>query len=455
MGKRSSRATSKNGRTSAGNVSDVKIERIGPVTIYRRGNTYYLYYREYGETKRPRVDGNLTVARATAGDVVKALAEERPSPLTFQRTSPDQFVAGYLTFVEEVQQRAWRTRQRYRAALERFLDFTRDRNIEAIDRITVGNVEEFVRWLRGQTRCRNGAKTGKKETYQSGGIKFILSTCRTAFNWAARNRRLPPYNPNPFSQFPADALGDGADDDELREVFTQTQEEAFFAACSSWQRSMFLPLAGYGLRVGELTHLLVENVDFDAGVLHIRSKPELCWRIKTRDRRDLPLTGLIADLLRELIGTRTAGFVFLNEQFFMGRRKPAHAFASDRKFRQRLERIVDEVKEDIEAEQRRAVTAFCRSMGQIPEKRPRMELMKLTEKIGCPEFTRAHDLRHLFGTRAQDTGGNPILVQQITGHRSTEMLAHYTHFDMEAKRSALESFHSRFDSEEASNDSTE
>lgn len=62
MGKRTSRAAKSNGRTAGGHVRDLKVERIGPVTIYQRGGTYYLYYRENGETKRPRIDGNLAVA---------------------------------------------------------------------------------------------------------------------------------------------------------------------------------------------------------------------------------------------------------------------------------------------------------------------------------------------------------------------------------------------------------
>jgi len=452
MGKRKSRAAKTNGRTSAGHVRDVKIDRVGPVTIYLRGDTYYLYYSENGQRKRPRIDGNLAVAKATAADVAKALAEERASPLTFQRTSPEDLVASYLIYVEEVQRRAWRTRQRYRAALERFLDFTRDHAIDAIDRISVADVENLVRWLRGQTRCRNGAKTGKKEAYKVGGIKFVLSTCRTAFNWAGRNRRLPPYPENPFTQFPTDVLSEGDQETSEREVFSPAQEKAFFASCSDWQRSLFVPLAAYGMRVGELTHLLIENVDFDEGILRIRSKPELFWKIKTRDRRDLPLTGPLADLLRKLIGQRTAGFVFVNEPFFTKRNQPAHTFANDHRFRQRLQRVVDEMPDAKEVEQRRAITVFCRAMGQIPLKRPRMEVMKLTEEIGCPEFTRAHDLRHLFSTRSQDSGSNPLLIQQITGHRSAEMLAHYTHFDIAAGRAAVESFHTRFVEQEEKDD---
>jgi len=70
MGKRNRSAPAKAKRTSSGHVRDVKIERVGPVTIYKRGDVYYLYYVENGTRRRPRVDGNLTVARATAGDVV-------------------------------------------------------------------------------------------------------------------------------------------------------------------------------------------------------------------------------------------------------------------------------------------------------------------------------------------------------------------------------------------------
>ncbi len=133
--------TFKNGRASAGDVKGV--ERIGPVTIYRRGRTCNLYDRRGGEARRPQVEGNLAVA--TAAGVGKALAEERSSPLTLQRMSPNEFVPGYLLFVEEAQRRAWRTCQRYRAALERFLDLARDRGIEAMDRITVEDVVQSVR----------------------------------------------------------------------------------------------------------------------------------------------------------------------------------------------------------------------------------------------------------------------------------------------------------------------
>ena len=145
------------GQTRAGHVRDVKVERIGTVTIYKRGLSYFLYYREKGVSRRTKIDGNLAAARATASTVSFALANHRRSPLGHQRTSPQEMVFGFLDYVANVQKLALRTQDRYRAALDRFLDFCSDGGIAAVDAVSEATVEDFVRWLRGQTRTRNGS----------------------------------------------------------------------------------------------------------------------------------------------------------------------------------------------------------------------------------------------------------------------------------------------------------
>ena len=95
------------------------------IPIYKRGSTYYLYYREGGVSRRRKIDGNLAVARATASKVAASLADGRPSPIGFRRTTPEQLVSGFLDYITDVQKLALRTQDRYRAALERFLDFAR------------------------------------------------------------------------------------------------------------------------------------------------------------------------------------------------------------------------------------------------------------------------------------------------------------------------------------------
>lgn len=121
------------GQTASGHTRDVKIERIGPVTIYKRGATYSLYYRENGKSERRRIDGNLLVARTTAAKVAAAIGENRPSPLGFDRTSPVKLTGGYLDYVANVQKLAWRTQDRYRAGLDRFLEFCAAAEINAVD----------------------------------------------------------------------------------------------------------------------------------------------------------------------------------------------------------------------------------------------------------------------------------------------------------------------------------
>jgi integrase len=252
---------------------------------------------------------------------------------------------------------------------------------------------------------------------------------------------LPPFSENPFGSFPIDKLRSRDDGDGEHRVFSAAQEKAFFEACSEWQRAIFVSLATLGLRVGELTHLLIEDVNLDAGVIDIRSKPELCWHVKTGRRRKLAFPSTLKSLLEQLIAGRRAGFVFVNEEFYRQLRHPPIDFTSPKTFKAHLERIAEDTRAAnataSEREIRRAVVACSRSMGQIPEKRIRLELMKITKRIGCPEFTRAHDLRHFFASRAQEAGMNPLLVRDMLGHTTMEMTRRYTHFGLDAMREAL------------------
>src|SRR5262249_5344155 len=135
-------------------------------------------------------------------------------------------------------------------------------------------------------------------------------------------------------------LTDHSEKVEKVRVFTPEQETAFFAACDGWQKALFSVLAGYGLRVGELTHLLVEDVDLANGSFAIRSKPWLVWTVQTGRERWLPLLPGTREVFEEAIGGRKAGFVFLNKEFAAGRCRPALTFASAAAFRSHAEKVV-------------------------------------------------------------------------------------------------------------------
>lgn len=60
----------------------------------------------------------------------------------------------------------------------------------------------------------------------------------------------------------------------------------------------------------------------------------------------------------------------------------------------------------------------------------------LREKAGMP-WLRFHDLRHHCITRLAESGAPDHVIMSIAGHVSREMLEHYSHIRMEAKRTAV------------------
>ena len=52
---------------------------------------------------------------------------------------------------------------------------------------------------------------------------------------------------------------------------------------------------------------------------------------------------------------------------------------------------------------------------------------------------RWHDNRHTLITDLAESGAGDQTIMDIAGHVSTQMLKHYSHIRMEAKRTALES----------------
>ena len=74
------------GKTLGGNTRDVKVERHGKVTIYKRGLTYYLYYRESQRSIRRLVGRDLERARE---DAIRTSEQLQP-----QREQPQVAVAG-------------------------------------------------------------------------------------------------------------------------------------------------------------------------------------------------------------------------------------------------------------------------------------------------------------------------------------------------------------------------
>ena len=146
------------------------------------------------------------------------------------------------------------------------------------------------------------------------GVVFVLGTCRALFNFAREQRHLPPYALNPFSTLAIDRMP--IDDAKPIRPFTPEQELAFFEACDEWQFSVLFVLAFTGLRVGELTHLLIDT-DFSPSenLICVSNKPGLHWQVKTRNLREIPLLTEVQQAFRASAGDRRSGPVFVRRRF--------------------------------------------------------------------------------------------------------------------------------------------
>ena len=241
------------------------------------------------------------------------VAQGAPTLLSFQPIGVPELRRQFLDYHEHVLKSSVGTLSRYRAATQHLEDFA-SLTVRSQPHAHEVRPDAFAAYLRKIEVAPNGHKNTRKRKLRDKGVRFILETCRSMYNFAVKRRHLPPYAGNPFSELPLDRLK--IEDAKAIFVFDAATELAFLKAASAWAFPIHFTLAKTGLRVGELTHLLIEDLDLDGGWLHVRNKTELGWRIKTGQERPVPLLPEVVAVLREVIGTRRAGPVFVRPKLF-------------------------------------------------------------------------------------------------------------------------------------------
>lgn len=435
-------------RSSDGHPSGRKAAafRIGRVRIFLRGRVWYLCYHEQGRRCQPRVGPDRDVARQMAAKINAQLETGAPSALGFEPVSIGDLRERWLDHHEHVRRSSLQTIRRYRAATEHLIGFTsRDRPIKLVSDFRPIHAEEFVRYLRGLKVAPNGHANSAKRGLRDKGIKYILETCSTLFNYASRQRHLPPYSENPFLTIEINRIP--VEDSKPIVVFSSEQEQLFLNACDDWQFPIFATLLLTGLRPGELTHLLLpDDLNLEEGWLHVRNKPGLGWRVKTRNERNVPLIPALVEMLRIVTRNRRTGPVFQQRRCASGHVPPL-ATSSPLELEREVDRRLLSSVGDRKAAETIAKTIW-RDIGALKEDRLRKEYMRITTQIGMPEFTAPKTLRHTFATCLQDANVDPLIRNELMGHapghtgtggRELGMTAVYTHTRPETKRDQLQS----------------
>ncbi len=408
--------------------------RVGRVSYFSHHGSWYLYYREGAVQKRVRVGPDEAEAARLAAERNAELARGRLTAApTFEPIPVAELRRRFLDHHEHVVRSSLATVNRYRTATAYLEAFGANggRSVPAHE----VQSDEFLRWLRGVQISPNGHAHSRRRPLRERGIRFILNTCRSLYQYAAKRRHLPPFADNPFSELASLNLQE--DDAKPVFVFDEETEKKFLAASDDWGFPIHFTLAKTGLRSGEAAHALIEELDQTGGWLHVRSKPELAWRVKTRRERTVPLIAEVVQVLHKLVGNRTAGPLFLRPQFKWEASPLANMNMEQmaRVCRERVCRLEKELCRPLcRQEVEQVALTVWRDAGAIDPDDIRRSFIRVSKAIGLAGATCPKSWRHSFATLLQDANVDPLIRQITMGHApagdskgSLRMTAVYTH----------------------------
>ncbi|WP_088260531.1 tyrosine-type recombinase/integrase [Fimbriiglobus ruber] len=411
--------------------------RVGRVSVYFHHGAWWVYYRDAGRPVRRKVAATKDEAVRVAAQVNAQLAAGAPTLLAFTPVSVAALRDEFLIYHEHVLNSSLATVTRYRAATRHLADFAARQPRPPLAHDV--NPDRFVAHLRVVEVAPNGHPNTARRRLRDKGVQFILETCRAMYAFAAKRRHLPPYAGNPFAELPLDRMT--ITDAKPIFVFDAATELAFLMSASPWAGPIHFTLAKTGLRVGELTHLLIEDLDLAAGWLHVRNKTALGWRIKTGSERSVPVLPEGVAVLRRVIGPRRSGPVFLRESFERG---TTPALSGDHR---ELERVCLQRQEGSgsgasRADALRVARSVWKDAGAVRADDVRASFVRTMAALGRPDATCPKSWRHTFATLLQDANVDPLVRQITLGHRppggGLGMTANYTHTRPETQRGQIE-----------------
>jgi len=410
-------------------------QRIGKVSLYQHHGCWWVYYRESGISVRKRFGPDKAEAERAAAQINHQVAAKEPTLLSFVPIEVAELRNRFLDYHENILQSSLGTVERYRTVTLHLIRFVEQKcpNAKAHEI----NPEQFVGFLRSQRVASNGRAAAPQRRMSGKGLSFTLQTCRTMFNYGLKRRHFPPYVGNPFSELPVDRMKI----EDAKPIFVLTEDLEFqcLSKACDWAFPFHFLAAKTGLRVGELGHLLIEDLDLDQGWLRVTNKLDLGWRIKTGQERLIPLLPEVVAVLKRVIAGRTGGPVFLRQRFML-----KNAGFSAGWMRSEILSQIDGMGVALTRKGEAQISQkVWQKAGYLKNDLIRRSFIHLMRLIGFPESTCAKSWRHTFATLLQDSNVDPLIRQQVMGHSpsvkgSLGMTVKYTHTRPETLRRQIE-----------------
>ena len=249
---------------------------------------YFIEWWERGKRKRQAAGATVADAQEAArrrkhilegralGVEGYAAADEEN-----RRTPLHVAVKRYLEVVEGLKKP--NTLRKYKAVLNRFLDFFSDRT--AARSITPDDLNQFMVHLKKVHRLDNNSVIHNIIIV----AQFLKKQGRPGLT---RSIDLP------------EAIR------TLPEEYTDQELETFFAACSKEERTLFLTFLLTGLREQEVVHLSWDDINFNLNTVRVTAKPELGFSPKRWEEREVPVPKRLIELLKAHPRVNASRFVF-------------------------------------------------------------------------------------------------------------------------------------------------
>jgi len=241
--------------------------RVGRVSAYLHHGAWWIYHRVHGQQVRRKIADTRADAEQVAAQVNAQLVSGAPTLLAFTPVGvPESYTNSSLAYHEHVLKSSVATIRRYRAATQHLENFAL-RQAQPPQAHEV-QAEAFAAYLRAVEIAPNGHPHTAKRKLRDKGVRFVLETCPAMYTYAGNRRHLPPYAGNPFRELPLDRLK--IEDAKNTCVFDADTELAFLHAVNAWAFPIHFSLSKTGVRVGELIHLLIEDLDLDGPSMPIQ-----------------------------------------------------------------------------------------------------------------------------------------------------------------------------------------
>ncbi|KKB44657.1 tyrosine recombinase XerC [Bacillus thermotolerans] len=295
----------------------------------------------------------------------------------------NNYLDGFLTYLQIEKHYSSYTVQFYRYDIEEFFKFTAEQNLNSLEDIEYLDVRLYLTDLYERKMSRAA-------------VARRLSSLRSFYRFLSKEN-VVAVNPFSFVQPPKEAK-------RLPSFFYEEEMEKLFAECEGSDepltvrdRALLELLYATGIRVSECSGIKLSDIDFDLSVLLVRGKGN--------KERYVPFGYFAHEAAQEYIATARS---------FLVKDTEPHPFL------------------------------FVNHRGKpLTPRGIRYVLNKLMEKASLTRKIHPHMLRHTFATHLLNNGADLRTVQELLGHEHLSSTQVYTHVTKEHLRKTYLSHHPR------------